>query len=342
MELNQDAAMLSTVLLVISLTVLFGIAVLLWAYCLGVGLRWAKAEPLPFRKRLAVSSAVQGCNALLGLGGIALGTEDFTNEIVLLVGQYIAYAVLGVLAINWAFSGSFRQACFAWLPTIAANISVAAIMMIVFLPFFFEAFSPSSNSMAPTILGPHVVSECEVCGEPCYASALPDRLETHRPIDMICEQFHVSQPELLSQELESADRFLVAKFLKPRRWDLVAFVVPGRREEVLYVKRLVGLPGETIIIRDGQVWVNGKKLALPPSLAGLEYVTESPGGFKRTCHGSPESPAVLGENDYFVLGDFTQASLDSRWWKEPAVPGENIKGVVSHRFYPFSRVRAFR
>ncbi len=70
---------------------------------------------------------------------------------------------------------------------------------------------------------------------------------------MICrDNFHVTQPIDRGDEEFSGDRFIVAKFYKPRRWDLTVFRYP-ENPSVTYVKRLVGLPGEEITIKDGKV-----------------------------------------------------------------------------------------
>ena len=119
------------------------------------------------------------------------------------------------------------------------------------------------------------------------------------------------------------------------------------------MKRLVDLPGETVVIKDGAVWINGQKLDPPASLNGLEYVTEIP----RAPHmpplevfaGTPDTPAVLGKGEYFVLGDFSLQSSDSRLWEKGAeghppyaVPESNIIGVATHIYWPSSRWRILR
>ncbi|CAN0366116.1 unnamed protein product, partial [Ectocarpus sp. 4 AP-2014] len=106
--------------------------------------------------------------------------------------------------------------------------------------------------------------------------------------------------------------------------------------------------GETITIAGGQVHADGKALTPPDHLKGLEYVTTLPGGL-RAPWGTPESPAVLGEDEYFVLGDFSTRSLDARFWqqgapgREPyALPASNLVGVTTHIYWPPDRWRCFR
>jgi hypothetical protein len=81
----------------------------------------------------------------------------------------------------------------------------------------------------------------------------------------------------------------VDKLATPRRWDIVVFRIP-EEPSVVYVFRLVGLPGESVSIREGLVWINGQKQAVPPALAGLEYASE-PGLDTR----GGEEPDAAGE-----------------------------------------------
>ena len=112
---------------------------------------------------------------------------------------------------------------------------------------------------------------------------------------------------------------------------------------VLYSKRLVGLPGETIEIRNGEIWVDGKKIEKPSHLADLNYTDQIPGGNYKMW-ASKDSPVELKRNEFFVLGDYSERLLDSRVWRTGApgyspfaVPDKNIRGVVTHIYWPPSR-----
>lgn len=170
---------------------------------------------------------------------------------------------------------------------------------------------------------------------------------------MICEKFHVTRSSNVAKAVHSGDRFIVAKFLAPRRWDLVVFQYP-QYPSTLGVMRLVGFPGETVHIQDGSVWVNGKKQTPPDSIHGIEYLSELPDQlgsdeFGPGLWGSINRPAVLGKDEYFVLGDFSAQSNDSRLWEQGAlahnpfaVPQSQMKGVVTHSYWPTSRWRIHR
>ena len=98
----------------------------------------------------------------------------------------------------------------------------------------------------------------------------------------------------------------------PARGDIVAF----RKEENGHfsVKRIVGLPGETVQITDGKVMIDGEELTDHIYVSDIEYAGEA------------EQPVELGENEYFVIGDNHTASDDSRLPSIGAVSGDEIYG----------------
>ncbi len=101
---------------------------------------------------------------------------------------------------------------------------------------------------------------------------------------------------------------VVYKFHEPERGDVIVFPNPNNADED-YIKRIVGLPGETIEIKDGVVYINGLKLDEP-------YIKDPP------SHPFPEQK--IPEDNYFVLGDNRNNSTDSRTgW---TVPLESIVG----------------
>ena len=165
---------------------------------------------------------------------------------------------------------------------------------------------------------------------------------------MICENFHVTQNSKFEKRTVAGDRIFVAKFLKPRRWDLVVFRFPEKPAEI-YVKRLVGLPGETVHIEEGAIWIDGKKQNPPDSIRGNQYLSQIPDWYGPDPWGSPARPAKLGSDEYFVLGDFSAQSYDSRFWQQGApghpsfaVPQSHMKGVVTHTYWPVRRWRIHR
>ena len=107
---------------------------------------------------------------------------------------------------------------------------------------------------------------------------------------------------------------------KPERGDIVVFKYPDD-ESVLYVKRVIGLPGETVVIRDGRVYIDGRETPLPD-----EYVKETPlGDF---------GPYEVPEGHYFMMGDNRNESKDSRYWDNTYVAENKILGKVYLKYFP--------
>ena len=104
----------------------------------------------------------------------------------------------------------------------------------------------------------------------------------------------------------------------PKRGDVVVFPFPDK-PEVLYVKRIIGLPGETITISDGTVFVNGKALDEP-------YLKEAMRG--------EFGPYEVPEESYFMLGDNRNGSADSRDWNHKFVAKEDLIGKVFLKYFP--------
>jgi signal peptidase I len=340
---------MSTLIFATSLLGLLAASLVLWALFLRLGLWWAKVKDVTTgRIVLAVVLAVVlqlTLSIVLQFAPAASPVADLLRRVL----ELAAAVLIPCLAIMAVFKTSFFRAVQAWLPTLLATAVSLAFALLVLRPFLFEAFVSPTNAMAPTLLGNHWQGTCTECGAPAFCSPIPPeyafRAET--PL-MICrDNFHLTQPADVGNRVFRPDRFVVAKFLKPRRWDLVAFHFPEDLS-ALYVMRLVGLPGEEITIRDGCVWANGEKLEPPDSLHGIEYAAELQ-DVPWDLWGTPDRPAQLGEGEYFVLGDFSPQSKDSRLWQRGApghpsfaVPESHFYGVVTHTFWPPERWRVFR
>ena len=106
----------------------------------------------------------------------------------------------------------------------------------------------------------------------------------------------------------------------PRRLQIVIFKPPFDLTQPDYVKRVIGLPGETVDVHDGAVWINGRKLVENYTVGR----TEAPAKFQLTVpYGG--LPYQVPENCYFVMGDNRENSLDSRFWG--CVPRDDILGT---------------
>lgn len=127
--------------------------------------------------------------------------------------------------------------------------------------------------------------------------------------------------------IQVQDRFLLNKtaywFKTPQRFQIVVFKPPARagvKDD--FVKRIIGLPGETIKIHGGVVYINDQPLTEPyisPDRAPI-------GEF---------GPYIIPEGNVFVMGDNRNNSQDSRYWGP--LPLKNIKGEAWLRFWPLNR-----
>ena len=127
--------------------------------------------------------------------------------------------------------------------------------------------------------------------------------------------------------IQEGDRVIASRlaYVKddPQRYDIVIFKYPDD-EKQYYVKRIVGLPGETVDIVDSQVYINGEPLDEP-------YIREPM---------DPEEPMhfEVPEGCYFMMGDNRNYSSDARYWQNHYVSKDKIIAKVLFRYYPFTKI----
>ncbi|MDD3368348.1 MAG: signal peptidase I [Lachnospiraceae bacterium] len=121
------------------------------------------------------------------------------------------------------------------------------------------------------------------------------------------------EPELYSSQEVLINR-LVYEIFSPKRGDVIVFLPNGNQNSHYYIKRVVGLPGETIQIQDGKLYVNGV------------YIEEDEAYDKMADAGIAENELTLGAGEYFVLGDNRNNSEDSRSANIGAVSKNTIVG----------------
>lgn len=339
--------MFTTTILLVVLGLLALFSYGLFALALYWGLRWAKYPNVRWRVVLLTTIAIGVSSVPIRAGARMFAGSRHES---MLVGELIAFVLATLVTwvlIRAVFHGEWKRVIQAWLPTLASSV-VVAIAVIIIAALVCEAFITSGNSLAPTLLGRHYLGKCSQCGRSSYGTPPLHSISDSdwvEPTPMICERFHTEEVKHTDTPIFGADRFLVWKFLEPQRWDLVTFRTPWNPEQK-FVKRLVGLPGETVYVHDGAVWVNGERLEPPAALADLRYASDE------TAHaenGTKDNPAVLGDDEYFVLGDFSAQSMDSRAWREGApghnryaVPQSHLVGVVTHLYWPPKRFQIFR
>jgi signal peptidase I len=135
----------------------------------------------------------------------------------------------------------------------------------------------------------------------------------------------------------------------PHRGDVVVFRPPTADEDKFYVKRVIGVPGDEVVIRDGTVFLRPKGETELRKLEEAKYLTERNEGhtYRHPPSSGDTSPAsyTVPEGHYFVLGDNRQGSLDSRSFMVdndpiPFVPKDNIKGRVWFIALPLTKIHA--
>ena len=132
----------------------------------------------------------------------------------------------------------------------------------------------------------------------------------------------------MENSLYDGEQVLIEKvsryFDGPERFDVVVFTKNHGTYTKTYIKRIIGLPGETVQIIGNRILIDGKELE------------EKYGKNPMDDAGIASEPILLGDDEYFVLGDNRLVSIDSRERAVGAVSIEELDGVVIFRVTPFS------
>ncbi len=133
--------------------------------------------------------------------------------------------------------------------------------------------------------------------------------------------------------IEIGDRIIVSKLSylgskEPQRGDIVVFTPPEElNEKYDLVKRVIGLPGDTLEVKDGLVYINGVALE-------EDYILEAPD--------YSYGPVTIPQGQYFMLGDNRNNSKDSHMWNYPFIDREAIIGKAIFCYWPISRIGVLR
>ena len=133
--------------------------------------------------------------------------------------------------------------------------------------------------------------------------------------------------ESMQNTIMTGDRIignrLAYLFSDPERFDIIIFPAPDSGK--LFIKRIIGMPGETVEVKDGVIYIDGT--------AHPEYNDFCP----ETPHGS-SGPFTVPEDCYFMMGDNRNYSSDSRVWRNHFVPKDTIVGKAVFRYWPLSGI----
>ena len=113
-----------------------------------------------------------------------------------------------------------------------------------------------------------------------------------------------------------------------KRYDIVVFQSTETDDEELLIKRVIGLPGDTVVVRNGSVLVNGKKT----QDFFVDAMDETDG----------DGIYTVPEGHYFMMGDNRDRSLDSRFWENKYVPLDNILAKAKVCVYPMSHIKSLK
>lgn len=133
----------------------------------------------------------------------------------------------------------------------------------------------------------------------------------------------------MAKTLDAGDEILVNRFiykvLDPKAGDIIVFLPNGNEKSHYYVKRVVAVPGDTVQIKDGVLYLNGKEYEEEIDCENMEEA------------GLAAEEITIGEDEYFVLGDNRNNSEDSRYANIGNVKKEHIIGKAWFIISPFGK-----
>ncbi len=231
--------------------------------------------------------------AVLFAGGLAFGYREHNARNDKLLGQQVLARRRQRADAERRGQGEPPPEGDGWFQENLEAVVVAVILALIIRHFAMEAFVIPTGSMAPTLLGDHFRVECPNCG---YEFALSKHEDDFIPgYDTIrasaecplCE-------EELEQDMGRGDvygghKILVNKFVydmrPPRRYEVMVFKFPSKPWKN-YIKRLVGLPGETIEVRNGDVYADGKLARKPDHVQDAVWIPVHDSSYAR-ADGAP-------------------------------------------------------
>jgi signal peptidase I len=117
---------------------------------------------------------------------------------------------------------------------------------------------------------------------------------------------------------------------EPERGDIVIFKFPDD-ESQKFIKRIIGLPGEKVVIEDGKIYINDAEVPLEETYLKEEWVV-----------GTGPYEFNVPEGCYFVMGDNRNDSNDARFWDNTYVTAAEIIGKAEFIYYPFNHIKSLR
>ncbi|MPZ73977.1 MAG: signal peptidase I [Nitriliruptorales bacterium] len=196
----------------------------------------------------------------------------------------------------------------SFLAELPVLIAIAFILALVLKTFLIQAFYIPSASMEPTLL-------------------IGDRVLVNKVVYKVREPRR-GEVVVFSKDdggIEEAEGNVITRFL--RSFSSGLGVSPSGEKD--YIKRIIGLPGETIEMRDGVVLVDGRK---------VPEATTNEGGYLAERDPNDFGPVTVPDGQYFMMGDNRQNSSDSRFPQLGTIPRDSIVGRAFVTIWPVARV----
>ena len=223
--------MFPTIVYVITLIGLLLLNFLLWALCLRLGLRWARVMDVTWGRVVLTTALLSVISIAISVLVIYIPPSFETEALAYDIAKLAACLIIPSAVISTVFMVPVLRAFQAWLPTLLVSVAMLAFIDFVMKPYLYESFVAPTNAMAPTLLGNHWRGRCSECGKPAYCTPQDRYFSMPRNAVVICDNFHVANTGDISKKVHSAEHFTTAKFLAPRRWDLITFHLPHNPSE---------------------------------------------------------------------------------------------------------------
>ena len=242
------------------------------------------------------------------------------------------------------------------------SIVIAFVLAFLFRTFEAEAFVIPTGSMAPTLMGRHKDVDCPKCGYRYQVSASEEESDDGRVgVDCVAGMCPVCQyvlpmiptcpatshesreGDISFQRSYNGDRILVNKYIytysEPQRWDVVVFKFPGNAQ-INYIKRLVGLPGETLRVFQGDLFVGDKVAKRQEDFQILHKPADKVLAMRQLVHDTDHDPAELFEAGWPLRWRAIPSGDANAWKVETTVDGNNVRQRYSVEAAADSRLLA--
>jgi signal peptidase I len=197
-----------------------------------------------------------------------------------------------------------------WVSENLEAVVVAVVLALIIRHFVMEAFVIPTGSMAPTLLGDHFDVECPSCryrfalGKNEHELTVVGDVQPVTASCPLCERvFDLSRT---AADVQGGNKILVNKFLyrtrAPRRYEVIVFKFP-REPWKNYIKRLVGLPGETLTVKNGDLYVDGALARKPDEVQDAIWIPVHDAAFVVTDEAPPWRPLSARDEDPLAEDD---------------------------------------